>query len=189
MIPLTYLPFFGTSLFQGMPGVWKSHHRLVLGWLLTMQALFPGRKTLAELARWTPQDMTVWRLRRLLKATYGDIHKLVEWWAQQALTLLPPPADGVLTLIGDGSHKPQRGQHTPLAQTGRTHEHEPWFFGMRFVLLVASWDTFRLPVAFRLIRPTTPPHYRPENALFREMVMGFTPPAWATDIVVEGDAA
>ena len=99
MIPVTYLPAFVLSLFQGMPGVWKSHHRLVLCWLLTMQALFPGRKTLAELARWTPKDVTVWRLRRLLRATYWDVHRLVEWWAQQPLTLLPPPEDGVLMLI------------------------------------------------------------------------------------------
>jgi hypothetical protein len=105
------------------------------------------------------------------------------------LTLLPPPEDGVLTLSGDGSHKPKRGQHNPLAQTGRTSEHDPWFFGIRFALLVASWDGLRLPVAFRLIRPKTHPHYRTENDLFREMVRGFTPPSWATDIVVEGDAA
>ena len=39
------------------------------------------------------------------------------------------------------------------------------------------------------MRPKTHPYYRTENALFREMVMEFTPPAWATDILVEGDAA
>jgi hypothetical protein len=189
MIPVTYLPIFLTSLFQGMPGVWKSRHRLVLSWLITMQALFPGRKTLAALARWTPTDIPVWRVRRVLKATYWDVHRLVEWWAQQALHILPPPADGVLTLIGDGSHKPKRGQHHPLAQTGRTSAHDPWFFGIRFVLLVVSWDNCRLPVAFRLIRPKNHPHYRPENALLREMVRGVTPPAWATDMVVTGDAA
>jgi hypothetical protein len=162
---------------------------MLLCWLLTMQALFPGRTTLAELARWTPKDVTAWRWRRLLKATYGDIHRLVEWWAQQALMLLPPPEDGVLTLIGDGSHKPKRGQHNPLAQTGRTSEHDRWFFGIRFVLLVVSWDSWRLPVAFRVIRPKSHSQYRTENDLFRDMVLGFTPPAWATDILVEGDAA
>jgi hypothetical protein len=189
MIPVTYLPAFVMALFQGMPGVWKSRHRVLLCWLMVMQALFPGRKTLAELARWTPGEVTVWRLRRLLKATYWDVHRLVEWWAQQALTLLPPPEDGVLTLIGDGSHKPKRGPHNPLAQTGRTSEHDPWFFGIRFALLIVSWDVFRFPVAFRLIRPKNHPHYRTENELFRDMVRGFTPPSWATDIVVEGDAA
>jgi len=46
---------------------------------MVMQALFLGRKTLAELARWTPIDITEWRCRRLLKATYWDVHRLVDW--------------------------------------------------------------------------------------------------------------
>jgi hypothetical protein len=57
------------------------------------------------------------------------------------------------------------------------------------VLLIASWDVFRFPVAFRLIRPKTHPQYRTENELFRDMVRGFTPPSWAKVVIVEGDAA
>jgi hypothetical protein len=189
MIPVTYLPVFVTSLFQGMPGVWKSRHRLLLCWLIVMQALFPGRKTLAELARWTPAEVTSWRWRRVLKATYWDVHGLVEWWAQKALHILPPPADGVITLTGDGSDKPKRGTNNPLAQKGRKSEYHPWFFGIRFALLIVSWDGFRFPVAFRLIRPKSHPQYRTENALFRDMVRGFTPPSWAQAVIVEGDAA
>jgi hypothetical protein len=189
MIRITYLPVFITSLFRGMPGVWKSRHQLLLCWLIVMQALFPGRKTLAELARWTPAEVTSWRWRRLLKATSWDVHRLVEWWAQQALTTLPPPEDGVLTLTGDSSDKPKRGKHNPLAQKGRKGEYHPWFFGIRFVLLIASWDGFRFPVAFRLIRPKRHPQYRTENALFRDMVRDFTPPSWAKVVIVEGDAA
>lgn len=189
MITVTYLPVFVTSLFRGMPGVWKSRHRLLLCWLIVMQALFPGRKTLAEFARWTPAEVTSWRWRRLLKATYWDVHGLVAWWAHQALNTLPPPEDGVLTLTGDGSDKPKRGKNNPMAQKGRKSEHHPWFFGIRFALLIASWDVFRFPVAFRLIRPKSHPQYRTENALFRDMVRGFTPPSWATAIIVEGDAA
>jgi hypothetical protein len=156
---------------------------------MVMQALFPGRKTLAELARWTPAEVTAWRWRRVLKATYWDVHMLVAWWAQKALNNLPPPEDGVLTLTGDGSHKPKRGQHNPLAQIGRTSEHDPWCFGIRFALLIVSWDVFRFPVAFRLIRPKSHPLYRTENALFRDMVERFTPPSWAKAVIVEGDAA
>src|SRR5688572_2021704 len=52
MVTVTYLPLFITVLFRGMPGMWKSHHRLMLCWLVVMQALFPGRKTVEELARW-----------------------------------------------------------------------------------------------------------------------------------------
>jgi hypothetical protein len=113
----------------------------------------------------------------------------MEWGAPQALHILPPPADGVLTLIGDGSPNPKRGQHNPLAQTGRISEHKPWFVGIRFVLLVVSWDAFRFPVAFRRLRPKGHPQYRPENALCRDLLLGFPPPSWATDILVEGEAA
>jgi hypothetical protein len=189
MVTVTYLPLFVTILFRGMPGMWKSRHRLILCWLVVLQALFPGRKTLAELARWSPASITVWRLRRVLKAAYWDIHLLVEWWAQEALNTLPPPKDGRLYVVGDGSEKPKRGLQNPLAQKGRKSEHHPWFFGIRFALLIVNWDVYRLPVAFRLIRPKRHPEYHTENALFREMVRAFTPPAWATTVIVEGDAA
>jgi hypothetical protein len=189
MITVTYLPLFVTILFRGMPGIWKSRHRLILCWLVFMPALYPGQKTLEELARWTPAQVTVWRFRRLLKASYWNVHVLVEWWVQEALNTLPPPKDGTLYLVGDGSVKPKRGTQNPLAQKGRKSEHQPWFFGIRFALLIANWDVYRLPVAFRLIRPKSHPEYRTENALFREMVGSFVPPTWAKRIIVEGDAA
>jgi hypothetical protein len=189
MIAVTYLPLFVTLLFRGMPGMWKGRHRLMLCWLIVMQALFPGRKTLEELARWSPAHVTVWRFRRVLKAAYWDVHLLIDWWVQEALRTLPPPKDGTLYLVGDGSVKPKRGTHNPLTQKGRKSEQQPWFFGIRFVLLIVNWDVYRLPVAFRLIRRKTDPAYQTENALFREMVQHFVPPPWATRVVVEGDAA
>jgi len=189
MMAVTYLPLFVTLLFRGMPGMWKGRHRLTLCWLIVMQALFPGRKTLEELARWSPAHVTVWRFRRLLKAAYWDVHLLIDWWVQEALRTLPPPKDGTLYLVGDGSVKPKRGSKNPVAQKGRKSEHQPWFFGVRFALLIATWDVYRLPVAFRLIRVKTHPEYQTENALFREMVQRFVPPPWATRVIVEGDAA
>jgi len=189
MIAVTYLPLFVTILFRGMPGVWKHRHRLVLCWLIVMQALFPGRKTLEELARWTPSSITAWRFRRVLKAAYWNIHLLLEWWVQEAFNALPPPQDGTLHLVGDGSVKPKRGTQHPVAQKGRKSAHQPGFGGVRFALLIATWDSYRFPVAFRLIRPKTHPEYRTENALFREMVGRFVPPSWAKRVIVEGDAA
>jgi len=189
MVTVTYLPLFVTLLFRSMPGMWKGRHRLILCWLIVMQALFPGRKTLEELARWTPAAITVWRFRRVLKAAYWDIHLLVAWWVAEALQTLPPPKDGTLSLVGDGSVKPKRGTQNPLTQKGRKSEHQPWFFGIRFALLIATWDVYRLPVAFRVIRRKTDPAYQTENALFREMGQRFVPPPWATRVIVEGDAA
>jgi hypothetical protein len=189
MVAVTYLPLFVTILFRGMPGIWKGRHRLMLCWLVFMQALFPGHKTLEELARWTPAQVTAWRFRRVLKASYWNVHLLVEWWGQEALNTLPPPKDGDIHLVGDGSDKPKRALQNPLAQKGRKSEHHPWFFGIRFALLIVHWDSYRLPVAFRLIRPKGHPEYQPENALFREMVGRFVPPPWAKRVIVEGDAA
>jgi Transposase DDE domain len=189
MVAVTYLPLFVTILFRGMPGIWKGRHRLMLGWLVCMQALFPGHTTLEELARWTPAQVTAWRFRRVLKARYWPVHLLLEWWVQEALKTLPPPKDGALHLGGDGSAKPKRGLQNPLAQKGRKSAHHPWFFGMRFALLMVNWDSDRLPAAFRLIRPKSPPQYQPENALCRAMVGRFVPPPWAKRVIVEGDAA
>jgi Transposase DDE domain len=189
LIAFTYLPGFVTLVFRGMPTVWRGRHRLIFCWLIFMQAVSPGRKTLAEMARWTPATITAWRFGRLLKAAYWNVHLLVSWLAQDLVATLPAPANGILYLFGDGSHADKRGTKNPVAQKGRISQHHPWFFGLRFVLLMAAWDGYRLPVGFRLILPKRHAGYRSENALFRDMVEEFVPPRWAKLVIVGGDAA
>jgi hypothetical protein len=189
MLAFTYLPGFVTLVFRGMPIVWRGRHRLVLCWLVFMQAVSPGRKTLEEMARWTPAAITAWRFGRVLKATYWNVHLLVSWLAQELLTTLPPPATGILYLFGDGSHAAKRGAKNPVAQQGRISQKHAWFFGLRFVLLMAAWDGYRVPVGFRLILPKRHTAYHRENALFREMGGEFGPPSWAKLVIVGGDAA
>jgi hypothetical protein len=189
MLILTYLPAFITTVFQGMPGVWKGQHRLLLCWLIVLQAVYPGHKTLQELSRWGPRQIVVWRFRRLLKAGYWCIHLLIAWLADDVMATLPPPEDGTISAIGDGSHTNKRARKNPLAHKGRKSQYHPWFFGIRFALLIVAWDVYRLPVALRIILPTSHPEYRPENALFRDMLKQFTPPSWAKLVIVEGDAA
>jgi Transposase DDE domain len=189
MIAFTYLPGFVTVVFRSMPSIWRGRHRFILCWLVFMQALYPGRKTLQEMARWTPATITAWRFGRLLKAAYWNVHLIVSWLAQDVLATLPPPSSGMLYLFGDGSHADKRGTKNPVAQKGRKSQHHPWFFGLRFVLLMAAWDGYRVPVGFRIILPKRHAHYRSENALFREMVGEFVPPRWAKLVIVGGDAA
>jgi hypothetical protein len=189
LIAFTYLPGFVTMVFRGMPTVWRGRHRLIFCWLIFMQAVHPGRKTLEEMARWTPATITAWRFGRVLKAAYWNVHLLVSWLAQDLMATLPAPANGILSLFGDGSHADKRGTKNPVAQKGRISKHHPWFFGLRFVLLMAAWDGYRMPVDFRLILPKRHADYRSENALFREMVGTFVPPRWATLVIVGGDAA
>jgi hypothetical protein len=189
LMAFTYLPGFVTLVFRGMPTVWRGRHRLIFCWLVFMQAVHPGRHTLEEMARWTPASITAWRFGRLLKAVYWNVHLLVHWLAQDLLATLPPPPNGILYLFGDGSHADKRGTKNPVAQKGRTSQYHPWFFGLRFGLLMAAWDGYRVPVGVRLILPKRHAEYRSENALFREMVSEFVPPPWAKLVVVGGDAA
>jgi len=76
-----------------------------------------------------------------------------------------------------------------VAQTGRISQHHPWFFGLRFVRLMAAWDGYRVPVSVRIIVPKRHAAYRSENALLRAMVEAFVPPSWAKLGLVGGDAA
>jgi Transposase DDE domain len=189
LMAFTYLPGFVTLVFRGMPTVWRGRHRLIFCWLVFMHAVHPGRHTLEEMARWTPASITAWRFGRLLKAAYWNVHLLVHWLAQDLLATLPPPPHGILYLFGDGSHADKRGAKNPVAQRGRTGRSHPWFFGLRFVVVMAAWDGYRVPVSFRLILPKRHVGYRSENALFREMVGEFIPPHWAKLVIVGGDAA
>jgi len=117
------------------------------------------------------------------------VHLLVSWLAQDLVATLPAPANGTLYLCGDGSHADTRGTKNPVAQKGRISQHHPWFFGLRFVVLMAAWDGYRIPGGVRLILPKRHAGYRSENALFRERVEAFVPPRWATLVIVGGDAA
>jgi hypothetical protein len=189
MMACTYLPGFVTVVFRGMPTVWRGRHRLLLCWLVFMQAVSPGRKTLEEMARWTPAAITAWRFGRLLKAAYWNVQLIVSWLAQDLLAPLPSPTNSVLYLFGDSSHADKRGTKNPVAQKGRISQHYPWFFGLRLVLLLAAWDGYRVPVGFRLILPKRHTTYRSENALFRDMAEAFVPPRWAKLVVVGGAAA
>jgi len=188
MIKLTFIPLFVKVFFQGMPGVWKDRHLLSLYWFVLLQAVVPGRKTVKELSRWSPAHIPEWRLRRLLKAGYWTVQQLIAWWAEEAMQQFPPPKDGVLYLVGDGSQADKRGTKNPVVQKGRKSKYSPWFVGIRFVLVIACWDVYRIPVNFRIILPKTHPDYKNENTLFREMVEAFQPPAWATTVVTVGDA-
>ncbi len=189
LIAFTSLPGFVTMVLHGMPTVWRGRHRLIFCWLIFMQAVHPGRHTLEEMARWTPASIPAWRFGRLLTAGYWNVHLIVSWLAQDLLVTLPAPANGILYLFGDGSHADKRGTKHPVAQKGRISQHHPWFFGLRFGLLMAAWDGERVPGDFRLILPKGHAKYRSETALFREMVGAFVPPCWAKLVIVGGDAA
>jgi hypothetical protein len=172
-----------------MPTVWRGRHRLIFCWLICMQAVHPGRKTLEERARWTPTIITAWRFGRLRKAASWNVPLLVSWLAQDLVATLPAPAHGLLSLFGDGNHADQRGPKNPVAQQGRIRQQHPWFLGLRCVRLMAAWDDSRLPVGFRRMVPKRHAGERSAKAWLREMGGACGPPRWAKRVSVGGEAA
>jgi len=176
-------------LFKGMPGSWRHRHHLVFCWLISMQIVTSGARTLTGLSRLAPRFITEWRFRRLLNAGYWQLKVLLRWFAEKTMKALPAPNNKVLYLIADGSKKDKRGQKNPAAQKGRLSEHQAWFFGIKFVVLMVAWEGYRLPVDFEIVRPKDHPDYQKENELFWLMLSHFQPPAWAKVVIVLADAA
>jgi hypothetical protein len=85
---------------------------------MVLQAVYPGWKTLEELHRWSPATITAWRFRRLLNAASWHVHLLIAWLADDVIKALPAPADGMLSVIDDSSHKDKRASKNPLTQSG-----------------------------------------------------------------------
>jgi hypothetical protein len=185
----TRLPTTIRTLFKGMPGVWRHRHHLVFCWLIVMQIVTSGSRTLTGLSRSAPGFITEWRFRRLLSAGYWSLKVLLHWFAQEVIKSLPAPENKVLFVITDGSKKDKRGQKNPAAQKGRMSEHHSWFFGIKFIVLMVSWDDYRIPVDFEIVLPKGHPDYQKENELFRLMLSHFQPPDWAKAVIVVGDAA
>ncbi|MEE4355861.1 MAG: transposase [Desulfococcaceae bacterium] len=189
MARMSYLPVFVRYIFKGMPGVWKSRHLLIFYWLIFMQVVVPGRKSLKEISRYTPFHIPEWRLRRLLKATYWTLEIVITWFALETVKCFPPPKDGIIYLVGDSSHKDKRGRENPAVQKGRKSKNKPRFFGIRFVIIAVCRDVYRIPCSFRIILPKDHDEYKKENALFRETVRNFVPPCRAETVIVIGDSA
>jgi Transposase DDE domain len=72
-----------------------------------------------------------------------------------------------------------------LGHVTRQSESSPYTFGFGMVVLIASWDSFRVPVAIAPIDPKRKGH---QNILFRQMLKDFEPPAWVREIIVVADA-
>jgi hypothetical protein len=188
-VGLTRLPDSVRVLFKGMPEVFRHRHQLVFSWLVLMQMILTGPRTLKGLARTAPSHIAEWHFRRLLSAGYWNLRILLWWFAEATIRALPEPEDKVVYVVGDGSKKDKRGKKNPVAQKGRTSQHKAYFFGIKFVLLMVSWDVYRIPVDFCIVLPKGHPDYKTENELFREMLRNFKPPGWARLVVVTADAA
>jgi hypothetical protein len=186
---LTCLPRCVSQCLRLLGPCFHHRHRLVFSWLLVLHLLYNDRANLKELSRHGPGHLAYQHYRRLLCAAYWCTKALLWWFADQALQALPPPADGLLYLVGDSTFKGKRGSKHPVAQKTRLSHLHPYVFGFRIVFLMAQWDVYRIPVDFALLRRKDDAAYQTENVLFRQMLRDFRPPAWCQEIIVVADAA
>jgi DDE family transposase len=189
MIRMTRVPEEVTCLLTPLKPYFSYRHYLVFCWLLVAHLVCFGKATVQGLARYTPRHVAAWQLRRLLAAGRWPWARVLEWLVSETLAAFPPPKDGVLYLVVDSTLKEKRSKKNPLAKKGRLNEYAPYTFGLHVVLLIAQWDVYRVPLAFRLVKPKGSKGYQSENALFREMLQEVILPAWCKKVVVVADAA
>jgi hypothetical protein len=189
MIRMTRLPEEVTRLLAPLKPYFSYRHYLVFCWLLVAHLVCCGKATVQGLARYTPTHVAAWHLRRLLAAGRWQWEQVLHWLVSEALAAFPPPKDGVLYLVVDSTLKGKRSKQNPLAKKGRLNEYAPFTFGLHVVIVIAQWDVYRIPVAFRLVKPKASQDYQSENALVREMLGEVVLPAWGKKVVVVADAA
>ncbi len=189
MIRMTRLPEEVARLLAPLKPYFSYRHYLVFCWLLVAHLVCFEKATLQGLARYIPSHVAAWHLRRLLAAGRWQWARVLEWLVSQALSAFPPPRDGVLYLVVDSTLKGKRAKKNPLAKKGRLNEYAPYTFGLHVVILLAQWDVYRVPLAFRIVEPKGSPGYQSENALFREMLQDVVLPAWVKQVIVVADAA
>ena len=189
MIRLTRLPEEVARLLAPLKPYFSYRHYLVFCGLLVAHLVCFEKAPGQGLARYTPRHVAAWHLCRLLAAGRWPWARVLEWLVSQALAAFPPPHDDVLYLVVDSTLKGKRGKKNPLAKKGRLNEYTPFTFGLHVVLLIAQWDVYRVPLAFRLVKPKGSAGYQAANALFREMLQEVVVPAWCKRVVVVADAA
>ncbi len=189
MLNLTFLPKNIQNWLQVLKPMFRERHYLVFAWIIVCQAVCQEKATLAGLARIAPSHIKVWHFRRLLKAQYWYFRALLWWFADHAIRVLTPPEDGILYMIFDSTVKDKTGKNHPTAKKSRLNKLSPYIFGIHIVILVLHWGNYRIPVDFEIVRRKDDPKYRKENSLARWMLIRFTPPDWATHIIVTADAA
>jgi hypothetical protein len=189
MIRLTRLPEEVTRLLAPLKPSFSYRHYLVFCWLLVAHLVCFEKATLPGLARYLPRHIAAWHLRRLVAAGRWQWARVLEWLVNQALSAFPPRKDGVLYLVVDSTWKSKGTKKNPLVTRGRLNEYAPYTVGLHVVLLIAQWDVYRVPLAFRVVKAKGSKGYQSENALFREMLQVVILPVWCQTVVVVADAA
>jgi hypothetical protein len=98
MVRLTCLPTQVAHWLHVRRPMLRQRHHLVCCWWLVCQTIDQEKATVTGFARLAPRHIAEWHLRRLLTAAYWHARIVLWWFADQAITALPPPEEaGVLS--------------------------------------------------------------------------------------------
>jgi hypothetical protein len=163
----------------------QARHFSVFCWLLMALILDNGKGKLKDLCEYLPPKLRYWTLMRMVRSGQWNAAVLVEKMSHDVLHWLPAPEDGVIHLSADKTRKDKRGRKHPLGLVTRESKHSPYHFGFELVLLIASWDRFRIPICLAVMDPKIKGH---QNILFRQMLETIHLPFWVRRVIVSGDA-
>jgi hypothetical protein len=163
----------------------QARHFSVFCWLLMALILDHGKGRLKDLCGYLPPKLRYWTLMRMVRSGQWDADVLVTQMSQDVLNWLPAPEDGIIHLSADKTRKDKCGRKHPLGLVNRDSAHSPYHFGFEMVLLIASWDRYRIPLRLAVMDPKVKGH---QNILFRHMLETVHLPSWVGEVVVSGDA-
>src|SRR6185437_6109392 len=189
MEKISILPIFVTQIFKKIPVIFKDSHKRSLIWFVLLIAIGVGNHKLTNMPQKGSVYAKEWRFRRLLSAGYWSLRVVLIWLVNEIVKDLPIPDDATVYLIGDGSKKDKRSKKNPFMQKGKIRQGAAWFFGIRFCILLMSWNNFRIPVDVEILYPKGHKKYSNENKLFLDMLQRFLAPVWAKRVIVLCDAA
>ena len=163
----------------------QARHFWVFCWVLIALILDNGKGKLKDLCQYLPPKLRYWTLMRMVRSGQWDADVLVSRMSWDVLNWLPAPGDGVIHLSADKTRKDKRGRKHPLGLVTRESAHSPYQFGFEMVLLIASWNQYRIPITIAVMDPKVKGH---QNILFRHMLETVSLPSWVRQVIVTGDA-
>jgi hypothetical protein len=147
---------------------------LVFCWLVIALMRDPGHGPLQGLHAYLPAPLHYWPTRRRGRSGPWEGQAVRTDRATATRRSRPPPADGVLSLRGDRTLKPQRGRKPPVGPSPRPSGQAPDDrFGCAVVRGIARWERGRVPSALGLRDPQRRGH---QHSLFRQLVKAVVPP-------------
>lgn len=172
---------------EGMRHQFNWQHFLIFSWLVFLQILSYGPGNLMELQRMT-NAISYFQMTRFLKAQ-GHHPNLWLWWmARQVISHLPLPEDGILFITADCTRKSKRSKRNPAMTKGKDRSRGPWILGLHILVICYHWHTYRIPVAFALVRHKSDPKYVKPNQLLQNLLSTLEIPQWVKQVVVLADA-